>query len=239
MTSDKQYLEYGGLGTGTPSMRQKQYRQHKFEKAIDDVHSHKTTRFGSDETSIAQPEKKAIRKTMISGANSGTHRLNKVLIDSGYIPDWIALEKEIRDDLHTLRISMNIKRSKLGPMPFTKKDSIKWDEYREGFQQMVRLIDSKIDKLNLIVPIMTRQKVHVNLDREIMKVLNEFSGIPASNGNGAKGKNQQQLAVHGYEDYTNILKSFFTKCFTYFLKSTWYYSNKIFHLFKVKYANKN
>ncbi|KAK3749592.1 hypothetical protein QZH41_019733 [Actinostola sp. cb2023] len=64
----RQYLEYGGLGTGTPSMRERQYRQQKFEKAIDDVHVHKTSKYGSDETSIAQPEKKAIRKTMISGA---------------------------------------------------------------------------------------------------------------------------------------------------------------------------
>jgi len=49
-------------------MREKQYRQHRFEKAIDDVYSHKATKLGSDETSIAKTEKKAIRKTMISGA---------------------------------------------------------------------------------------------------------------------------------------------------------------------------
>ncbi|EDO38573.1 predicted protein, partial [Nematostella vectensis] len=196
---------YGGYGSGTPSMRERQFQQHKVQSAIDKVFEHKTKQFGSEETSIAAAEKRAIRRAKISGAierlvedliqesiskgefknlpgsgkplkedkiadpylDSSTRRLNKILIDTGYVPEWIALEKEIREDKEILRELLLKKRTKLGPMPFSKASALVWDRNLDQFHERVKLINGKIDKLNLVVPIMNRQQVHMNYEKEV------------------------------------------------------------------------
>ena len=62
----RQYLEYEGIGFGSPSMRQKQYQNYRVRRASDKVIDHKTRQFGDQETSIAEPEKRAIRRSKYS-----------------------------------------------------------------------------------------------------------------------------------------------------------------------------
>lgn len=64
--SHRQYLEYEGIGFGSPSKRQKQYQNYRVQIASDKVIDHKTRRFGEQETSIAEPEKRAIRRSKYS-----------------------------------------------------------------------------------------------------------------------------------------------------------------------------
>ena len=62
----RQYLEYEGVGFGPPSKRQKQYQQFRVQQVSDRLIDHKTQQFGVQETSIAEPEKRAIRRSKYS-----------------------------------------------------------------------------------------------------------------------------------------------------------------------------
>jgi len=199
----RQYLEYEGIGFGSPSTRQKQYQNYRVQRASDKVIDHKTRQFGNQETSIAEPEKRAIRRSKyskvidrlvedliqeamskgefknLSGSgkplkleqelyvDSTTRRLNKVLIDSGFAPEWISLDKEIRHDIKGLRDGLLTKRAKLGPNPLTLEASITWEQNLKEFEEKLPTINQKIDKFNMIVPILNKQRVHVNFQKEV------------------------------------------------------------------------
>lgn len=214
----RQYLEYEGIGFGSPSERQKQYQQHRVQRASDKVIDHKYGHLGEQETSIAEPEKRAIRRSkhskvidrlvedliqeaMSKGefknlAGSGkplkleqdvyidstTRRLNKVLIDSGFAPEWIALEKEIRLDIERHRENLLQKRKKLGPSPLTLLSADKWERHLKEFHDKLRDTNKKIDKFNMIVPILNKQKVHANFHKEVDRVVKNYGyGIMESN----------------------------------------------------------
>lgn len=62
----RQYLEYEGIGIGSPSKRQRQYQHYRVQRASDKVIDYKSRQFGDQETSIAEPEKRAIRRSKYS-----------------------------------------------------------------------------------------------------------------------------------------------------------------------------
>lgn len=45
----RQYLEYGGVGYGTPSQRQRQYQQHRVQQAAENVHDYMMQKIMSKE----------------------------------------------------------------------------------------------------------------------------------------------------------------------------------------------
>lgn len=101
--------------------------------------------------------------------DSTTRRLNKVLIDSGFAPEWIALDKEIRLDINRLRETLLGKRAKLGPSPLTLEATITWEQDLKEFEEKFHIINQKIDKFNMIVPILNKQRVHVNFQKEVSR----------------------------------------------------------------------
>ncbi|XP_078372872.1 dnaJ homolog subfamily C member 28-like [Oculina patagonica] len=225
----RQYLEYEGIGFGSPSKRQKQYQNYRVQRASDKVIEHKTQQFGEQETSIAEPEKRAIRRSKysqvidrlvedliqeamskgefknLSGSgkplkldheqyvDSTTRRLNKVLINSGFAPEWIALDKEIRQDINRLRENLLGKRAKLGPSPLTLEATIKWEQNLKEFEEKLRIINQKIDKFNMIVPILNKQKVHVSFQKEVNRTVENY-------GYGSADDNDFQLSSCGEEN---------------------------------------
>ncbi|XP_072178660.1 dnaJ homolog subfamily C member 28-like [Diadema setosum] len=59
----RQYLEYEGIGYGTPNQRQKQYQKHRAVKAADAVSSHRMYKIAmTDEKSLVIKDKRAARK---------------------------------------------------------------------------------------------------------------------------------------------------------------------------------
>lgn len=102
-----------------------------------------------------------------SFVDSTTRRLNKVLIDSGFAPEWISLDKEIRHDIKRLRDGLLTKRAELGPNPLTLEASITWEQNLKEFEEKLPTINQKIDKFNMIVPILNKQRVHVNFQKEV------------------------------------------------------------------------
>ncbi|CAI9741781.1 Hypothetical predicted protein [Octopus vulgaris] len=130
----RHYLSFEGVGSGTPTRREKQYRQHQIRRAAENIIQYRIEKYGETEDSaMVVKDKKATRKHKISNTidrvvedliqdamskgefhnlsgagkpivyqnasttlDPHTHRLNQVLINNGYSPEWITMMKEIR-----------------------------------------------------------------------------------------------------------------------------------------------
>ncbi|XP_069331086.1 dnaJ homolog subfamily C member 28 [Eulemur rufifrons] len=203
----RHYLSFEGIGFGTPSQREKQYRQFRADRATEQVmeyqkqklHSHyfadsvtvKDVR-QSKEQKITQAIERLvedlIQESMAKGdfdnlSGKGkplkkfsgcsyidpmTHNLNRILIDNGYQPEWILMQKEIKDTIEQLREAILVSRKKLGN-PMTPMEQKQWAQVCEQFQENIRKLNKRINDFNLIVPILTRQKVHFDAQKEIIR----------------------------------------------------------------------
>ncbi|KAL0883450.1 hypothetical protein ABMA27_016829 [Loxostege sticticalis] len=94
-----------------------------------------------------------------------THKLNEVLINNGFTPEWITMSKEIDHDIELLKQDIRNERMVLGPYPLNKADEVKWQRICEGNRDLVKTLNSKINKYNLIVPLINRQKFYVEIEK--------------------------------------------------------------------------
>ncbi|XP_059576702.1 dnaJ homolog subfamily C member 28 [Alligator mississippiensis] len=97
-----------------------------------------------------------------------TRNLNRILIDNGYQPEWILLQKEIRETIEQLRRGILASRKKLGE-PMTLCRQKQWDHICEQFIEDIKKLNKRINDFNLIVPILSRQMVHFSADKEIAR----------------------------------------------------------------------
>ncbi|XP_069801188.1 dnaJ homolog subfamily C member 28 isoform X2 [Dendropsophus ebraccatus] len=97
-----------------------------------------------------------------------THNLNRILIDNGYQPEWILLQKEIRETIDKLRQDLVASRKKLGD-PMTYRQENQWTEICEAFRGNVTQLNKRINDFNLVVPLLSRQMVHFNVEKEISR----------------------------------------------------------------------
>ncbi|KAL5284581.1 DNAJC28 family protein [Megaselia abdita] len=99
-----------------------------------------------------------------------THKLNKILLDNGFTPEWIMLQKDIREDVDRLKLELLKEREFLGNFPFKESDDINWSLIVKKFESDVARINKQIDKYNLIVPIIENQLFRVKLEKLAEKV---------------------------------------------------------------------
>jgi Domain of unknown function (DUF1992). len=95
----------------------------------------------------------------------------QVLIDNGFTPEWITLQKEISDDTKHLRESLARYRTELGHLPLNDDDKNRWNAVLTKHKEMAKKLNAKIDKYNLLVPLLEKQKLHVSLERESENIL--------------------------------------------------------------------
>jgi DnaJ family protein C protein 28 len=95
----------------------------------------------------------------------------QVLIDNGFTPEWITLQKEISDDTKHLRESLERYRTELGYLPLDNDDNNRWNEVLMKHKEIVKKLNAKIDKYNLLVPLLEKQKLHILLKREAENIL--------------------------------------------------------------------
>ncbi|XP_003797108.1 dnaJ homolog subfamily C member 28 [Otolemur garnettii] len=203
----RHYLSFEGIGFGTPSQREKQYRQFRADRATEQVMEYQKQKLHSQyftdsvtvkdvrqskEQKITQAIERLvedlIQESMAKGdfdnlSGKGkplkkfsgcsyidpmTHNLNRILIDNGYQPEWILMQKEIKDTIEQLREAILVSRKKLGN-PMTPVEQKQWDQICEQFQENIRTLNKRINDFNLIVPILTRQKVHFDAQKEIIR----------------------------------------------------------------------
>ncbi|NXV95195.1 DJC28 protein, partial [Calonectris borealis] len=105
-----------------------------------------------------------------------THNLNRILIDNGYQPEWILMQKEIRETIERLRKSIVASRSKLGG-PMTPYRQKQWNRICEQFVEDIRKLNKRIDNFNLVVPILSRQMVHFSADKEIVRAQKTYEAL--------------------------------------------------------------
>lgn len=203
----RHYLSFEGIGFGTPSQREKQYRQFRADRATEQVMEYQKQKLQrqhfansitvkdvrqSREQKITQAIERLvedlIQESMAKGdfdnlSGKGkplkkfsgcsyidpmTHNLNRILIDNGYQPEWILMQKEISDTIEQLRETILESRKKLGN-PMTPMEQRQWNKVCEQFEENIRKLNKRINDFNLIVPILTRQKVHFDAQKEIIK----------------------------------------------------------------------
>ncbi|XP_053561935.1 dnaJ homolog subfamily C member 28 [Bombina bombina] len=97
-----------------------------------------------------------------------THNLNRILIDNGYQPEWILLQKEIRETIEKLRNEVLASRKKLGD-PLTPRKKEQWQEKCEDLREDITQLNKRINDFNLVVPLLNIQMVHFNVDKEIAR----------------------------------------------------------------------
>ena len=97
-------------------------------------------------------------------------KLNRLLSDAGFAPEWIALNKEIRQSIENVKKRLSACWSKCGPHPMTPERKKEWEQELEELSQTVKNINKKINNFNLIVPSLTAQRTHVRLELLVSKV---------------------------------------------------------------------
>lgn len=99
------------------------------------------------------------------------HKMNKILLDNGFTPEWITLQKEIRDEIKALKQSLIDYRSYIGVAPLNEADSHEWTTIVNRLEYRETEINRKIDKYNLITPILDQQMCRIQLNRIADRVL--------------------------------------------------------------------
>lgn len=204
----RHYLSFEGVGFGTPSQREKQYRQFRADRATEQVMEYQKQKLQrehfansitvkdvrqSKEQKITQAIERLVEDLIQESMARGdfdnltgkgkplkkfsgcsyidpmTHNLNRILIDNGYQPEWILMQKEIKDTIEQLREGLLVSRKKLGN-PLTPEGQKQWNQACEQFQDNIQKLNKRISDFNLIVPILTRQKVHFDAQKEVVRV---------------------------------------------------------------------
>lgn len=99
-------------------------------------------------------------------------KLNKVLISAGCAPDWITLDKDIREEISKLKIAVReawLKHTS-SSTPLTETQ---WKEDKKQFRDSVERINGEIRKLNFEVPSLHMQRALLNLDSFVDRVTKE------------------------------------------------------------------
>lgn len=211
----RHYLSFEGFGLGTPSQREKQYRQFRADRASEQVMEYQKRKLENQyyansvtAKNVRQSKNQKITQAIerlvedliqesmakgdfdnLSGKGkplkkfSGcsyidpmTHNLNRILIDNGYQPEWILMQKEISDTIVQLRQDILVSRSKLGH-PMTSSELKQWSQDCGKFQENIKKLNKRINYFNLIVPILNRQKVHFDAEKEIARALKNYENL--------------------------------------------------------------
>lgn len=139
-----------------------------------------------------------------------THNLNRILIDNGYQPEWILLQKEIRETIERLRKSIVVSRSKLGE-PMTPRRQKEWNHICEQFAEDIRKLNKRIDSFNLVVPLLSRQMVHFSADKEIIRAQKTYeASMENTEASGYDTKENEGEVVQRFGWKSSLLKWFNT-----------------------------
>lgn len=101
-------------------------------------------------------------------------KLNKVLINSGCVPDWIALDKNIREEIAKLKGEVREAWKRCRSAPLNRSVEERWEEERQRFRDRTDNINDKIRKLNLEVPSVRLQRVLLKCDDFVERITSEI-----------------------------------------------------------------
>jgi len=103
-----------------------------------------------------------------------THKLNKIMIDNGFTPEWITLSRDIREAVNNLKNEIRTERRFYGDWPLTSKDQQEsWKFFVQLHLEKVQQINKLIDKYNLIVPILENQFFRLCMNKLAERIFKE------------------------------------------------------------------
>ncbi|XP_078041002.1 dnaJ homolog subfamily C member 28-like isoform X2 [Augochlora pura] len=142
-----------------------------------------------------------------------TYKLNEILVENGFTPEWIQLHKEIREETQWLRKQLIEKRNEVGPSPLNNTDKATWNKIIENLKSVTKRVNNKIDKYNLLVPILQKQMTHVKLENLANEVLSMTPKKKISNRTNCENMNSIFDVKENNEGILDILTSFLSKSF--------------------------
>lgn len=81
------------------------------------------------------------------------------------------MQKDIREEVKNLRDCLASDRKSYGPFPLQNNEEQDWKLTVDKYKETVGRINKNIDTFNLVVPILDRQMIQINLEKEAEKVL--------------------------------------------------------------------
>ena len=143
-----------------------------------------------------------------------THKINQIMVETGFAPEWVQLQKDIREMKEKIRAEMKKVRQNLGPSPLTKEKHEVWISFCERLKNdEVRTINKMIEKFNLIVPNMNNQMFLYKFETDVEKIYN--MAIEPKSKNNLKTEPSKPAKSKEKE---NDQSSFFTNLFSFINK---------------------
>jgi DnaJ family protein C protein 28 len=93
-----------------------------------------------------------------------------LLKNNGYTPEWIARDKEIREELEAARTRLHVAWTQRQVSP---TDKTAWEAALARFEEALTQLNRKIGDYNLIVPISGCQRVRLRLADELRRLNHE------------------------------------------------------------------
>jgi DnaJ family protein C protein 28 len=104
-------------------------------------------------------------------------KISSMMSNSGFAPDWVMLDKEIRTEISALKTEMSVAWKVCGPHPMSHSKITEWEQNMVRFQEKVKFINKKIQHRNLIGPVVG-QKVHIGLKHLALQVAENVTPAP-------------------------------------------------------------
>lgn len=73
------------------------------------------------------------------------------MIENGFTPEWITLQREIREETDIVCDSLKVARRQLGPAPLDSMDEQQWKKNVDNCRTAVILLNKKISKINMVL----------------------------------------------------------------------------------------
>jgi DnaJ family protein C protein 28 len=118
------------------------------------------------------------------------------------------LQKEIADDTKHFRESLARCRTELGHLPLNNDDKYRWNEVLTKHKEMAKKLNAKIDKYNLLVPLLEKQKLHILLERESENILKTGATRYDVTNHAAQASRNQHAEDH-QSDFLSFFGSFY------------------------------
>lgn len=102
-------------------------------------------------------------------------------------------------------------RNDVSELPLTPKDELIWNDKLEKFKTITKQLNNKIDKYNLLVPILQKQMLHVRLDELAEKAL---SVPPSKSIKKYANTSHKSSDENMSQDLYNFISSLFSRKIT-------------------------
>ncbi|CAL8072830.1 unnamed protein product [Orchesella dallaii] len=139
-----------------------------------------------------------------------THKLNQVLIDNGFAPEWILLEKEIKEEATRIKSQLREIRHIFNET-LTDEQTKEWNNYLACIKNDCDRLNKSILKYNLTVPSLHKQVMGFQLEKEAAKIFSkfdpEFHKICVEKANKRQAEKQNQGAGGSFSSQETFLGS--------------------------------